>query len=121
MLFPALALGLITALACSDSSTAPSREQPGGPEEGQVAAPAEVMTVTAGPDGSASIDLPEHLGTPDAPPTLVCSYTPDGEKWWVAFGETGCRLESTGSETMRVTIDGLTEGWLVRIEVHPTA
>lgn len=121
MIFPALALGLVTALACSDSSTAPSQERPGDPEEGQVAAPAEVMMVTAGPDGSASVELPEHLGTPETPPTLVCSYTPDGNKWWVAFGETACRLESTDSGTLRVTIDGLTEGWLVRIEAHPTA
>ncbi|MDZ7780638.1 MAG: hypothetical protein U5R14_12015 [Gemmatimonadota bacterium] len=114
----ALALGL-TVLACSNGATAPPPDGGADLDEGEAATRVEVMTVTAGADGSASVGLPEHLGTSEAPPNVVCSYTPDGKKWWIAFGDTACRLEPAGDGTLRVTIEGLSEGWSIRIEVHP--
>ncbi|MEX2471822.1 MAG: hypothetical protein WEA34_06565 [Gemmatimonadota bacterium] len=110
---------LIMLVGCSDDIVAPGGGTTGdsAPER---AIEVETRTVTAGPDGSAFIDLPARLGTLERPPSLVCSYTPDGENWWFAFGDKTCFIESVLADgTLRVRIGGLEEGWIFRVDAFP--
>lgn len=110
---------IFTLNACSDEVVAPV----GGPSDGsssETATETETRTVTVGPDGSAFVDLPARLGTLKHPPTLVCSYTPDGQNWWFAFGDKTCFIESVLADgSLRVRIGGLEQGWIFRIDAFP--
>ena len=107
--------------ACSHDAVAPVRTTPDSSatvDDIEV----ETRTVTVGPDGSAFIDLPARLGTLEHPPTLVCSYTPDGQNWWFAFGDSACFIERVLADgTLRVRISGLEQGWIFRVDAIPNA
>lgn len=117
-----LGLGMSCAIvalgACSDDVVGPVGGASDGPaSETQV----ETRTATAGQDGAAFIDLPARLGTLEDPPTLVCSYTPDGQNWWFALGANACFIESVLADgSLRVRIGGLEKGWIFRVDAMPS-
>jgi hypothetical protein len=121
ILGPGILCVIVALAACSTEVVAPLGSRSDGADSAS-RTEAETMTATAGSDGSAFIDLPARLGTLERPPTLVCSYTPDGQNWWFAFGDKACFIERVLADgSLRVRIGGLEPGWTFRVDAIPDA